>query len=39
VAFASAIVPDQGVVWEIFNFKPTDGRTDGATGTRDAEPS
>jgi uncharacterized protein YbcI len=26
VAFASAIDPDQDVVWEVFNFKPTDGR-------------
>ena len=39
LAFASAIDPDQGMVCEIFKFKPTDGRTDGATGTRDAEPS
>jgi uncharacterized protein YbcI len=23
VAFASAIDPDEGVVWEVFNFKPT----------------
>lgn len=26
VAFASAIDPDQGVVWEVFNFKPADPR-------------
>jgi uncharacterized protein YbcI len=29
-AFASAIDPDPGVVWEIFTFQPVAGRTDGA---------
>ena len=28
-AFASAIDPDRGVVWEVFNLHPTDGRDDG----------
>ena len=35
VAFASAVDPDQGVVWEVFNLGPTDGQA----GTRSAEPS
>jgi hypothetical protein len=39
VAFASAIDPDQGVVWEVFNLKPTDGRAGDATSTRNSEPS
>lgn len=29
VAFASAIDPDHGVVWEVFNLQPGDGRSDG----------
>ena len=28
-AFASAIDPDTGVVWEVFNLHPEDGRSDG----------
>jgi uncharacterized protein YbcI len=28
-AFASAIDPDPGVVWEIFTFQPVAGRADG----------
>jgi uncharacterized protein YbcI len=39
VAFASAVDPDQGVVWEVFNFKPTDGQAANPPSTRDAEPS
>jgi uncharacterized protein YbcI len=39
VAFASAVDPDQGVVWEVFNFKPTDGQTSDAITNRDTEPS
>jgi len=29
VAFASAVDPDEGVVWEIYNFQPDGGRPDG----------
>ena len=28
-AFASAIDPDAGVVWEVFTFEPIEGRADG----------
>jgi uncharacterized protein YbcI len=28
-AFASAIDPDRGVVWEVFNLRPGDARADG----------
>ena len=38
VAFASAIDPDQGVIWEVFNLAPTNGQPGAATRTRDAEP-
>jgi uncharacterized protein YbcI len=33
VAFASAIDPDHDVVWEVFNFKPSDPHTDGKMNT------
>jgi len=40
VAFASAIDPDQDVVWEVFNFKPADPQADGKMNTHpDTEPS